>query len=72
MKANQLRTIILQKAAVTDIQTAMDKLRNGSALTAGESGTVAYDAIADLELVGSPFPVWDGVKYTVLIFVSAG
>jgi len=72
MKAQQLRTLIISKASLVDVQTALDLLRSGAGLTAGQSGTVAYDSIANLELVGYPRVVWDGTKYTVFLYVSAG
>ena len=49
MKAQQLRTLIISKASLVDVQTALDLLRSGAGLTAGQSGTVAYDSIANLE-----------------------
>jgi len=72
MKAQQLRTLIISKPALADVQTALDLLRSGAGLTAGQSGTIAYGAIDNLELVGTPVVVWDGLNYNVFLYVSAG
>lgn len=72
MRSTQLRSIVIDKAALTDVLTALELLRNGQGLTAGESGTVAYDPISDVELIGAPQVVWNGISYAVFLFVSAG
>lgn len=72
MKAQQCRTVIVQQANINDIQTALDLLRYGQGLTAGESGLAAVDPIANLELVGQPLIVWDGQYYNAFIFVTSG
>lgn len=72
MKAQQCRTVIIQQADINDIQTALDLLRDGQGLTAGESGLGAVEAIANLELIGTPLIVWDGQYYNAFIFVTSG
>lgn len=72
MKAPQLRTIVISKPLLVDVQAALDLLRNGAGLTAGESGVVAYAALDNVELGPAPVPVWDGLNWNVFLFVSAG
>jgi hypothetical protein len=72
MKGQQVKTIIIQQADINDIQTALDLLRSGQGLTAGESGLAAVDPIANLELIGQPQVVWDGLYYNVFFYISSG
>ena len=72
MKSQQLRTIVLSLDTPTKVQTAMDLLRSGLGLTAGQSGLGVVEAIANLELVGQPTVVWDGLYYNVFLFVTSG
>ena len=74
MKARQLRTIIISKPDPVDVQAALDKLRGGKALTAGESGVTDYAPLQNVDLAGAapPPPIFDGVNYTVFLFVLSG
>ena len=79
MNAGQLRTIILQNANPVALQTALDLLRTGNALTAVQSGTQAYSAIwtpgppsFQSQLVSDPHVFFDGIYYTVFLFVTTG
>jgi hypothetical protein len=72
MKARQLRTLIIAKPDPVDVQAALDKLRGGQALTAGESGVVDYPAIANSELVQVCDPVFDGVNLIIVLYVTSG
>jgi len=72
VKANQGGALIISHDTAAEVQTALDLLRKGLGLTAGESGTVAYDPIVNLDLIGEPRVMWDGLNYTVFLFVSAG
>lgn len=72
MKAVQVRTVTISLATPTLVQAALDKLRTGQALTAGDSGTIAFDPIVNVELIGQPTVVWDGIYYTVFLFVTSG
>ena len=76
LSASQLRTLILQNPDPVQLQAALDALRNGAGLTAVQSGTVAYDPIGGssirLSLIGEPKVFFDGVNYTVFLFVSSG
>ena len=70
-RAQQLRTVILSLDDLTDVQDALDKLANNKALTAGESGLVAVEAIGNATLLGSPQVVFDGFKFNVFIFITS-
>ena len=79
MNAGQLRTIILQNANPVALQAALDKLKAGNALTAGDSGTVAYTPVwaagppsFQSQLVCDPHVFFDGIYYTVFLFVTTG
>lgn len=74
MRAQQLRTIILQNADMVLLQDALDKLREGKDLTAGESGVSAVDNIQNVALASDAPPevYFDGFKFTVFLFVASG
>ncbi len=70
MRASTLRTVIVSRTDLVDVQASLDKLRNGKALTAAESGVVAVAPIGNLELAGEPQTHFDGFKWTVFLFVG--
>lgn len=74
MKAAQVRTLILKNPSLVDLQGALDILRSGKGLTALESGTVDYDPITDVPVVGNipPRVLWDGTNYVLFFFVGSG
>ncbi len=74
MKAQQLRTLILQNADPVALQSALDKLRDGKDLTALDSGTVAYGNIQNVPLASDAAPqvFFDGFTFTVFLFVASG
>lgn len=74
MKARQVRTIIVSKPDLADVQSALDKLRAGKSLTAGESGVTDYEALGSVDMIGDrlPPPIFDGYNYTVFFFVASG
>lgn len=80
MKAQQLNTIILSLADPVALQAALDLLRAGKGLTAGQSGTVAYPGNPDgtgpfannVELGPNPVVFFDGFQYTVFLFYIQG
>lgn len=72
MLATKLRTIIVARTNLVDVQAAMDLLRAGKGLTAGESGTIEYEKITGQTLIGEPQVKFDGFKYTVFLFVTSG
>lgn len=80
MKAQQLRTITLSLADPVAVQAALDLLRTGKGLTAGESGTIAYPLNPDgsgplangVELGPNPQVFFDGFFFTVFLFYVSG
>jgi len=74
MKAAQLRTVILTNADLVALQAALDKFRSGQALTAVDSGVVAYDAVGQQQTVSDAAPqvFFDGFNFTVFLFVTSG
>lgn len=70
MRTSTLRTVLISRTDLVDVQAAMDKLRNGKALTAAESGVVAVEPVGNLELAGPPQTHFDGFKWTVFLFVG--
>lgn len=71
MKARSVRTIIIAQASLTDVHTALDLLRNGSALTSGQSGVVAEAALGEASLVlPMADPFWNGTKHVVFVRVT--
>ena len=71
MLAQAVRVIIVSNNDLVLLHSALDKLRKGKALTAGESGVSAEDAIANLDLV-VPIPpmIFDGKFYTQVLYVA--
>ncbi len=74
MKAGQLRTVILTNPDLVALQAALDKFRAGKALTAIDSGVIAYDAAGQLQLVGDAAPqvFFDGFNFTIFLFLTSG
>lgn len=71
MKAQTLRTVIIQLDDIVNVHAALALLKNGKGLTALESGVVAEDPIADLSLVDQQV-AFDGFYWTVFLFVTTG
>lgn len=57
-------------ANIATLQTAVNDFTAGKAVTAGNSGTVAYSAgdVAERELVGDPQYFHDGTNAWVVLF----
>jgi hypothetical protein len=72
MRSTQLRVVIIDQPVLIDVLVALELLRSGQPLTAGESGTIAYNPISELELVGDPQMVWNGISYVFVLKVSSG
>lgn len=77
MNANKVQTYILKNASATNLLTALDLLRNGQALTSGQSGTVAIAAgvfgAGNTLIESQPWRVvWDGTNYVMFLFVTTG
>jgi hypothetical protein len=70
LKAQQLRTVWIKKADPLDVLIALELLRANKALTVGQSGTVAYEPIANATLMEIPAVRFDGIYWNVLIFVT--
>ena len=74
MKAAQVRTVIITNADLVALQAALDKFRGGAALTAIDSGVIAYDSLGQQQMVGDAAPqvFFDGFSYVVFLFVTSG
>lgn len=70
LKAQKLRTVMIQKSNLTDLHTALDTLMNGGALTAGGSGVVAEEEIENLTLIAAPTICFDGFNWNAFLFVT--
>lgn len=71
LKAQQLRTIWIALDDKLNVLTALQKLQNNQGLSAGESGTIAYEAIANATLLGEPVVMFDGFLWNVVVFVTS-
>ena len=71
MIAASVRTVIVSNPDLAALHTALDKLRDGQALTALESGVAAEASIKGLTLV-EPIPpaLFDGIAYTQFLYVT--
>lgn len=80
MKAQQVSTIIISLNDLTLVQAALDKLRKGQSLTAGDSGTIAYGPDPDgsgpfgnaVEMACPPAVLFDGFNWNVFLFYLSG
>ncbi len=80
MKIQQLRSFLIARPDPVDVQAALDLLRAGKALSAVQSGTVAYPLNQDgsgplgnnVEMAAPPVAGFDGVNYYVWLFSIGG
>lgn len=71
MKAQYLRTVVISRTALVDVTAALALLQNGLGLTAVQSGVNIELPIANLDMIDQ-VALFDGFKYTVFLFVTAG
>lgn len=70
VKAQKVRTVIVQQANIADLWTALSLLSNGSGLTALQSGVMLEPPIKDLTMVGEIEIVFDGFYWNAFLFVT--
>ena len=70
VKAQKVRTVIVQQANIADLWTALALLSNGSGLTALQSGVMIESPIKDLTMVGEIEIVFDGFYWNAFLFVT--